>query len=90
MNIQEINPGTLGTLAHYLEACFSFTLATVWIILAFQGKFHGDTGRDLRGIAIRLAWPVNLIRKLFVRPKNRDRNHIQMQDNIGYQNGEAV
>ena len=90
MNIREINPNSEGTLAHYLAAALSLTLTSAWIILAFQGKFHKDAGRDLRGIARRLRWPVNIIRQLFVRRDNPDRNHVQMQDNVGYTNMEAV
>jgi hypothetical protein len=62
MNIQEINPGTNGTVGHYAATAISFTGATVWIIIAFQSKhiFGEDTS-----IWLRLGWPYMLLRQYF-------------------------
>ncbi|KAF8958964.1 hypothetical protein BDZ97DRAFT_2046038 [Flammula alnicola] len=57
MNVSEINPGTLGTLAHYLAAALSLTMVTVWIIIAFQS---GYIFRKKTGFFKRLGWPFYL------------------------------
>jgi hypothetical protein len=61
MHIREINPGTNGTVAHYVATAVSFTLATVWIIIAFQSRhlFAEETS-----FWKRLAWPYMLFRQL--------------------------
>lgn len=62
MNIQEINPGTKGTVGNYAATAVSFTLATVWIIVAFQSKhILGEETSFWK----RLGWPYMLIRKSY-------------------------
>ncbi|PPQ80936.1 hypothetical protein CVT26_014746 [Gymnopilus dilepis] len=39
MNVSEINPGTLGTMARYVEIALPLTIATIWIVIAFQSKY---------------------------------------------------
>ncbi|KAF9462507.1 hypothetical protein BDZ94DRAFT_1322516 [Collybia nuda] len=38
MNVEEINPGTFGTLPQYLAIAIPLTVVTVWVVIAFQ--FH--------------------------------------------------
>ncbi|KAF8178471.1 hypothetical protein BJ912DRAFT_908008 [Pholiota molesta] len=46
MNIAELNPGSYGTLAHYMATAVPFTIFTIWIIVAYQIQIkdpHGAT-----------------------------------------------
>jgi len=36
MNIKELNPGTLGTLPHYVGTAIAFTAVAIWAIVALQ------------------------------------------------------
>ena len=54
MNVQEINPGTKGTVLHYGATAVSFTLATVWIIIAFQSRHLFEENASPWK---RLGWP---------------------------------
>ncbi|PPQ75298.1 hypothetical protein CVT24_007521 [Panaeolus cyanescens] len=38
MNVGEIAPDTNGTLPHYVETALPLTIATIWIIIAFQSQ----------------------------------------------------
>jgi hypothetical protein len=38
MNVREIVPTTTGTLGYYLATAICFTVASVWIIVAFQSQ----------------------------------------------------
>ncbi|KAF8963414.1 hypothetical protein BDZ97DRAFT_1919846 [Flammula alnicola] len=58
MNVREINPGTLGTLPHYIAVSISLTLLSAWVIIAFQSKYLFSTNRSF---IARLAWPVHII-----------------------------
>ncbi|KAF8584986.1 hypothetical protein K439DRAFT_1616330 [Ramaria rubella] len=62
MNIKEINPGTLGSLAHYFETALPLTIVTIWVIVAYQGKWHEGEG-DM-SIWMRLMWPIMYVRRL--------------------------
>lgn len=68
MNIQEINPGTKGTVVHYAATAASFTLATIWIIIAFQSRHLFEEGTSLWR---RLGWPYLLFRQLNGRNSKR-------------------
>jgi hypothetical protein len=57
MNVAEINPGTEGTLAHYFAAALPLTIATVWIIIAFQSKY---IFKEKTHFFKRLGWPAYL------------------------------
>jgi len=56
MNVIEINPGTLETLAVYIESTIILTLITSWVMIALQdySSFHPGG----RNIIQRVAWPV--------------------------------
>jgi hypothetical protein len=68
MNVREINPGTKGTVVHYVATAVSFTLATVFII-AFQRRHETTLWK-------RLAWP----HMLFSRQLSRQNLKRQVQD----------
>ena len=61
MNVREINPGTKGTVMHYAATAVSFTLATVWIIIAFQSRYLFEENASPWK---RLGWPYVLLRHL--------------------------
>ncbi|KAF5381593.1 hypothetical protein D9615_005537 [Tricholomella constricta] len=88
MNIEEINPGSLETLPHYLATAIPLTIITVWVIVAFQyhprhpqrtGVETGSAGsRLLDRSAVwntlgRVGWPVLLMLDFFEqRRENED------------------
>lgn len=80
MNVEEIVPGTNGTLSHYAETAIPFTLTTIWIIIAFQSKYiFGD---DV-SIWKRLAWPVLLPAQMITGSRGatpRDRNGLGVRE----------
>ncbi|KAG1752049.1 hypothetical protein EDB19DRAFT_1845541 [Suillus lakei] len=63
MNVVEINPGSLETIARYVEVTFLLTIFTTWIVIAFQpySSIHENSGG---GIWRRAAWPYFLGRTL--------------------------
>ncbi|KAM6495200.1 CorA-like Mg2+ transporter domain containing protein [Amanita muscaria] len=66
MNVAEINPGTNGTIAQYFETTIALTMATVWIIIAFQSRHifpHMPFWK-------RLGWPILLLIYLIKRASN--------------------
>ena len=61
MNVVEINPqgGTaLTNLTQYIALTLPLTIATVWIIIAFQSKHIFPEGTSLYK---RLGWPILII-----------------------------
>ncbi|KAJ3552828.1 hypothetical protein NP233_g12785 [Leucocoprinus birnbaumii] len=58
MNVKEISPDTQGTLPHYVGAALAMTLATIWIIIAFQSQYLLPEGYS---IYKRFAWPLLLL-----------------------------
>ncbi|KAJ2925316.1 hypothetical protein H1R20_g11757, partial [Candolleomyces eurysporus] len=62
MNVREIVPDSLGTIGNYLAAALSMTLATAWIIIAFQSKHHFSPGTPLWK---RFNWPFVLLKRRF-------------------------
>jgi hypothetical protein len=66
MNVKEINPGNHKSSApvpykmiHYAVTSLSFTLASIWIIIAFQSKHMlGENTSFWK----RLGWPYLLLR----------------------------
>ncbi|KAH0834812.1 hypothetical protein J3R83DRAFT_10421 [Lanmaoa asiatica] len=56
MNVREINPGTLETLAAYIESTVILTVITAWVVIALQSHSSFHPGR--RSIVKRIAWPV--------------------------------
>ncbi|EKM78431.1 hypothetical protein AGABI1DRAFT_129541 [Agaricus bisporus var. burnettii JB137-S8] len=62
MNVKEISEDTQGTLPHYIVAAAGMTIATVWIIMAYQCQHFLDADY---GFLMRLLWPILFILKLF-------------------------
>lgn len=58
MNVKEISPDTSGTLPHYVGAALAMTLATIWIIIAFQSRYLLPQDYS---IFQRLGWPILLL-----------------------------
>jgi hypothetical protein len=56
MNVVEINPGSLETIARYVETTIALTLFTTWIVIALQpySSIHEHSGG---GVWRRMAWP---------------------------------
>ncbi|KAG0709142.1 hypothetical protein DFH29DRAFT_216037 [Suillus ampliporus] len=55
MNVVEINPGSLETIASYVRVTLFLTVATTWVIIALQpySSIHKSGG----GVLQRAAWP---------------------------------
>lgn len=68
MNIHEINPGTLGSLLHYMAVAIPLTIATIWIIIAFQSKYLFDEDVSMWR---RFAWPFFLARRMLWKKRGR-------------------
>jgi hypothetical protein len=66
MNVIELNSGTYGTLAQYFETSLPLTLATIWIVVAFQSRF---ILRDNEAMWKKLLWPFALVHKVISRPQ---------------------
>jgi hypothetical protein len=68
MNVAEINPGTKGTLPHYVITVIPLTLFTIWLVIAFQSKYHtaGQTWT-------RFLWPVMMAKQFFTKKSNVSR-----------------
>jgi len=63
MNVREITPGSYGSLAHYFAVAIPLTAASVWILMAFQDRWHE---RDVDvSIWTRISWPVVVVRRVF-------------------------
>lgn len=60
MNVQEINPGSLGKLSVYIGTAVAMTACTAWVILAFQSKHKFPPRTPLWR---RLAWPYVLLKQ---------------------------
>ncbi|KAF8194202.1 hypothetical protein BJ912DRAFT_901347, partial [Pholiota molesta] len=65
MNVKELvacppekGPCVKGTIAHYAETALPFTLATVWVIVAFQSRHIFPAGTSFW---TRLVWPILLL-----------------------------
>ncbi|KAF8236168.1 hypothetical protein L208DRAFT_1253151 [Tricholoma matsutake] len=70
MNVREINPTNNGILVpfrliHYAATAISFTVASIWIIIAFQSKHI--LGEEDTSFWQRLGWPYLLFRKSYGR-----------------------
>ncbi|KAF8809596.1 hypothetical protein BYT27DRAFT_7135830 [Phlegmacium glaucopus] len=61
MNVDVINPGTKGTLGHYVAFALPLTIVTTWVIIAFQSKHIFPTGTSF---VKRLGWPIFFISML--------------------------
>jgi len=56
MNVSEINPGSLETLAHYVETTICLTLFTVYIVVTLQS--HSTIHAPGATLPQRAAWPI--------------------------------
>jgi len=61
MNVKEINPGTLGSILFYSVVTIPLTLITIWVIVAFQGKYYVSGS----SMWTRLLWPIKAFRMMF-------------------------
>ncbi|PPQ92528.1 LOW QUALITY PROTEIN: hypothetical protein CVT25_010361 [Psilocybe cyanescens] len=73
MNVSEINPGSLGTLARYIEIALPLTVVTAWIIIAFQSTYIFP---EKTSFFMRLGWPILMIKRMMERRQ-------QQQDDKG-------
>ncbi|KAG6868349.1 hypothetical protein C0993_004689 [Termitomyces sp. T159_Od127] len=71
MNIQNLVPDTVGTLAHYFEVAIPLTMVTIWIVVTFQSKNIYPEGTSL---FTRLGWPVQLCLNLLKYKDGRQSN----------------
>ncbi|KAG1807461.1 uncharacterized protein BJ212DRAFT_1303431 [Suillus subaureus] len=55
MNVREINPGSLETIAHYVLVSLLLTFVTTWIVIAFQP--YSTIHKPGAGMWRRAAWP---------------------------------
>ena len=62
MNVNDLVPNTNGTMGHYVETAISFTLLSVWVIIAFQSRYNFKEGMTFW---LRLGWPVFFFLRLF-------------------------
>ncbi|KAJ7326376.1 hypothetical protein DFH08DRAFT_338374 [Mycena albidolilacea] len=61
MNINEVAPGTRGSLSHYFEIALPLTLVTFWVVVAFRSEpQHGQKPT----IWMRLIWPMTMLRRV--------------------------
>lgn len=65
MNVNEINPGTNGTLGKYFATALPLTILTAWVVTAFQSEAIFPNGANALK---RMLWPVFLLVK-FVKDK---------------------
>jgi hypothetical protein len=68
MNVKEINPGTNGTVPHYIATVVSLTLASIWVIVAFQSKHYLEGQSMWR----RLLWPIEFLKQLSLKELKRN------------------
>ncbi|KAF8584987.1 hypothetical protein K439DRAFT_1633120 [Ramaria rubella] len=74
MNVKEIAPNTHGTLVQYVETVIPFSLVTMWLIVALQGKWdyvdeHGKKHHVTPWS--RLSWPVMYFERWVARRRMR-------------------
>ena len=65
MNVNEINPGTNGTLTKYFAIALPLTVVTAWVVIAFQ--FEGGFPQEASGstrILMRMLWPMFAVVKM--------------------------
>ena len=69
MNVNEINPGTKGTLSKYFATALPLTILTAWVITAFQSEAIFPEGAS---VVKRLLWPFFLVVNI-VQKRNRNK-----------------
>jgi hypothetical protein len=75
MNVIEINPDSKGTLPHYFAVAFPFTIATAWVIIAFQSK---HIFKDRTTFFKRLGWPVYFLIDMIKQRSQKDDSSIEV------------
>ena len=58
MNVTEVNPDAKGTMPYYFAVTFPLTIATAWIVIAFQSKY---IFKEKTNFFKRLGWPAFLL-----------------------------
>ena len=81
MNVAEINPGTLGTLPHYIAVALPFTIFTAWIIIAFQSKY---IFKDEVPFWWRLTWPFKLFYERYFKKASSSDPNLSGEGTGGY------
>ncbi|KAF8991945.1 hypothetical protein BDQ17DRAFT_1332598 [Cyathus striatus] len=73
MNVKEFSPDTNGTLSHYFSTAIPMTIATIWIIVAFQIQniYPGPVNAWRR-----VAWPVLMMINIFSKDASREKEDI--------------
>lgn len=66
MNVTPINPGSKGTLSHYVAAAIPMTLVTIWAVIAFNPK-KNDLGEPQTSLSRRFAWPITAWKHAFLK-----------------------
>ncbi|KAF8527527.1 hypothetical protein BU17DRAFT_61662 [Hysterangium stoloniferum] len=57
MNVVEITPQTNTNLKTYFATAITLTVITVWVMMAWQGKWHAPSGDDEPTLLTRMLWP---------------------------------
>jgi len=84
MNVKEINPGSLGTLPHYVATIIPLTAVTFWIVVAVQIKYLSDKPDDV-SVWSQLWWPLTSAHQLlrrFRRPRLSSKEKQMMAGDI--------
>jgi len=72
MNTKEINPGTLGTIPHYLATVIPMTAVTAWVLVAAQSKYLHEHPEEV-SIWSRLAWPLEVPQRFIAKEMEKRR-----------------
>ncbi|KAG2134761.1 hypothetical protein DEU56DRAFT_981257 [Suillus clintonianus] len=64
MNVVEMNPGSLETVARYVEVSFVLTFATTWVVIALQP--YSTIHKSDAGIWRRAVWPAFFLSHIFM------------------------
>ncbi|KAG6918781.1 hypothetical protein DXG01_011532 [Tephrocybe rancida] len=81
MNVKEFNPGSGGTLAHYLAIAISLTVLTCWVIIAFQfrsGRSESEEPPLAWPILGRIGWPVTMAMKFYAERKSSRKSYSKL------------
>ncbi|KAG6835646.1 hypothetical protein H0H93_016234 [Arthromyces matolae] len=77
MNVDLLVPQTNGTLSHYFAVAMPLTIATIWVVVAFQSKHLYP---DNTGLLIRFGWPVRLCLTILAWKKEKEKIPFTTQD----------
>jgi hypothetical protein len=71
MNVTELSTDTKGTLVHYFATAIPFTVVTIWVIVASQGRYHVKHANT--SFWMRLWWPITWVMDFLYPPKHLSR-----------------